>query len=523
MGNFQQIYIKHSVQLYDNQKVNVKKLVHRKKCILSDKTGGGKTLSVLYAFGYLKEKGYLKNMLVGCQLSAYDKQVWMMDIKKFSSFRAITLDDLFTKLNDDFSNLYKYLDYYDIIIFKHTHLKKDVMLRVLSAISAQQSTLLCIDEAHYFRNPDATMTKILKAIINVSKATWFVTATLVSVGAENIYHIVNLIKPWYLGSFVQFRDNYCTVEESVIGRLPNGQLRKVKNITGLKDPKVLQDVLEPLVISGESFFTPKHHYIDYEMDSEEQAIYTKIANGLFASPDESDPEEWFKALMNDKLDLPKRPKVGDVEKFSNRFVYLQQAAGGSIDPETGEYTRIGSTKAIRLLNLCKDITSKGQSILVYCDYLISIDILHKFLETNLRNVTILESTGSHYLKPGSVTEGTVKIKPHIILCTRASSESISYYFINNVCFYEIPTVPATAIQMVGRITRKNSLYPDDLNVYWFRSDNIDEYKLRMVSAKAKIQEDATGVVDTNIPDTYKELMTQKNSISIAKRTLLWQR
>lgn len=520
---FQQLYIKKSVQLFDEQKEFIKKMVHRRRCIISAKTGAGKTLMALYAFGYLKEKEHCKNLLVLTPLSAYDKAVWKLDMQKFSSYRHISMDDFIAKLDPTMSNLYKLLDYYDVIYGKHTMLKNEVAFRVIAAICAQPSTLLCIDEVHAFRNPEAAMTKKLQAIARVCKSFWGITATLVSIGAENIYHLVNLIKPWYLGSFIQFRDNYCNVEESVIGRLPNGQLRKVKNITGLKDPKVLQDVLEPLVISGESFFTPKHQYIDYEMNSEEQTIYTKIANGLFASPDESDPEEWFKALMNDKLDLPKRPKVGDVEKFSNRFVYLQQAANGTINPETGEYSRTGSVKLQLLLKKLNEITSKGQSVLVYCDYLASIDSIHNYLNQNMRNVTILESTGSHYLKPGSVTEGTVKMKPHIILCTRASSESVSYYFINNVIFFEIPTVPATAIQMVGRITRKNSLYPDDLNVYWFRSDNIDQYKMRMLSAKTKLQEDATGVGDTNIPDTYKTIMTRSNAIENAKRNLLWQR
>lgn len=518
---FQQLYIKKSVELFDEQKEFVKQLVHRKRCIISAKTGAGKTLICLYAYSYLKEKGYINNLLVLTPLNAHDKRVWYNDMQKFTSFRSISLEDLADKLDANGTNLYKYLGYYDVIYGKHTHLKNEKMLRIISAIVTQPKTLLCVDEVHAFRNPSAAMTKILTSVVKFSHAFWGVSATLVSVGAENLYHIVNLVKPWYLGSFTQFRDHYCNVTEEVIGRLPNGQLRKVQVIQGLKHPKELQEYLDPLVLSGESFFELHHQFIDYTLDSYEQGIYTKITNGITCLPDQ-DPEQWFNDLMNDRLDTSSAPKMKDPESFSSRYVYLQYAADGIIS-DRGEYTRYNSTKIQRLGQLCKEVTDKGQSMLVYCDYLITVDLIHKYLAENLRNVVILESTGTHYLKPGSVTEGTVKLKPHIILCSRASSESASYYFINNVCFFEIPTVPATAIQMCGRITRKNSLYPDDLNVYWFRSDNIDEYKMRMVSSKAKIQEDATGAGDNNIPDTYKEIMTRKNSIERAKRLLLWQR
>ena len=277
--------------------------------------------------------------------------------------------------------------------------------------------------------------------------------------------------------------------------------------------------MAPIIIKGQSFVEVKYHYIDYNVEKEDQEIYRKIANGIDLKGD-MDSADWFKFLMEENIE-EHVPQIKSVEKHSSRFVYLQAAADGILNSD-GTQTKQNSIKTRILIDKIREIVSKGQSVIVYFDYYASLYIIDSMLkEANLR-CKILHSTGEHVLTDQDVTEGKCKQIPHVILGTRASSESASYYFINNVIFFHIPTVPSTMIQLIGRITRKNTLYPDDLNCYIFRSENIDLYKLMVVSAKT-YQLELTQGEERNIPPDYKRAMSKNDSLDRMKKLLLWQK
>ena len=522
---FTRKYIKPGFQLFDNQVYNVKRLIHKRRCILSDKCGGGKTASVLFAFSYLKEKGHLRNLLVLTPLSALEKEVWKKDIQKFTTFTCITIEALHKMVGESEDKLEKALASYDVIYGKHTHVKsatksQESLRNLIWRIAIKQSTLFCVDEIHAFRNPQSSLTLQLREITRDSRAFWGITATTISRNIENLYNIVNLVYPWYLGPWSMFRDTYCNTMQRTIGYdRVNHKKKQVIEATTIKDPVGLRNKLEPILITGESFFDVKYNYIDYELSDHEQTIYTKITQGISVDV-EKDPEEWFKWIMDNDSSKPVK-SIGDVERYSSRFIYLQYAADGVI-AQDGTYSRQDSVKMLKLVELVQNIVSKKQSALVYFDYLASVDMAKRMLEKYVNGVNILLSTGDDRLKEGLLTEARCKIKPHVVLCTRAASESASYYFMNHVIFFHNPTVPSTFIQMLGRITRKNSLFPDDLNCHIFRSNNIDLYKLLIVSGKTRLMEVASGNVEANVPDDYKEIMEKSEAQSKYRRILLWQ-
>lgn len=520
-NKFQGKYIKPGVKLFDEQKMFVKRLVHRRRCILSGKTGAGKTLSVLYAFSYLKEMGYMKRLFVLTPLSAYEKDVWKKDIAKFTTFKCIDIDSFYKLYKDAVpaarSNL---LDYYDVIYGKHTHVKARDYVELCAEIISLQDTLCCIDEVHAFRNPTSKLTLALKEMTRCSRAFWGITATTISRNIQNLYDIVNLVYPWYLGPWTMFRDTYCNTMQRCIG-YRGGKKAFATETTTIKDPVGLRAKLEPIMITGESFFDIHFHYEDYRLSPYEEDIYSKITDGIAIAPDELDPDVWFKSVISGTLDKQEVKSIGDVERYSSRFIYLQHAADGIIAND-GTYTRMDSVKMLLLMERLQSIIDKNQSVLVYFDYLASVDAALHMCRKHLHNCNILVSTGDDKLKEGTLTEGKCKMKPHVVLCTRASSESASYYFINNVVFFHVPTVPSTFVQMLGRITRKNSLYPDDLNCFIFRSENIDLYKLLIVSGKTRLMEIASGEEERNVPPDYKEVLEKSDAQQRYKRILLWK-
>lgn len=270
------------------------------------------------------------------------------------------------------------------------------------------------------------------------------------------------------------------------------------------------------MIQGESTFHPKFHFVDYELSPYEASIYRRIAAGIDLDSGLS-PEEWLKkALSSDEADTH---QIKDVSRYSSRFLYLQSASDGVLN-EDGSQTRKGSTKVNKLVELIKGIVANGQSSLVYFDYYASLEVVRDTLLSLHLPIRLLESTGSSVLDPTAVTEAKAKRIPHVILCTKASSESASYYYFNHVIFFQIPTVASTIVQMAGRILRKNTLFPDDLNLYYFRAPTIDLYKLQLTSIKS-YQMELTSGEECSIPPDYKHLATKANILEKQKKLLLW--
>lgn len=459
----------------------------------------------------------MRNMVVMVPLSAYEKKVWQTDIQKFTKFKYVDLEKLVSLYNESPKALDKYLDYYDVIICKHTHIKQDQCANLLKLIFANPLTLLCVDEVHAFRNPGSDLSTIMKNLTRPCKTFWGITGTYISIGAENLYHIINLIYPWYLGSFRQYQNDYLDTQKR---RVYTGykKFKEVTDVIGFKNPDALREKLAPVLITGSSFFNVHYHYLDYDLTDYEQKIYTKLANGINFAKD-ADNDSWFRDVLAQDFQDP--PRIKNVEQFGSRFFALQYAADGIIAPN-GDLTNVDGTKVRMLHDLLSTITAKGQSALVFFDYYAPLKVCHQVLN-DLPNVVILESTGESVLSEKDVSDVKCKAHPHIILCTRASSESVSYPYINNVIFFECPVIPSTLVQGLGRITRKNSLYPDDLNCYLFRSTNIDLYKLLVVSSRVRLQELSSGEVEGNCPPDYKSVLSKEHTQEQARRLLLWQK
>lgn len=521
---FSYSYLKEGVKdsLFPNQRNNANGLFKRERALLCDKVGAGKTLSVLAAFCVLKEKNPTLKMFVFTPKSAYDKKVWEKDIVKFTNLRCVSLDELYKnyeKLKSDSS----YLEGFDVVYAKHTCVKDDKMQGVINVLmSLSLRPLVVIDEVHAFRNPDSTLISNfnLKIMNRMPSRVWGITGTPLSKNLEDTYHILNFIKRGMLGTFWEFRSRYCKLVDRVIGYDREAkQPKTVKEIVGLKDFNVFREAISPVVIVGESFASLNFHYIDYTLTKEESELYERLAHGISLEGKDADDEKWLERVLSlDTLSSNAVSHIKSLEQFSSRFIYLQSAADGTLMPD-GTIGAENSTKIDTLMDLLYSIVLNGESVLVYFDYYATLEAVKRRLKhEDMKNCVVLESSGKHTLTDKDLNEEKVLYSPHIVLCTRASAESASYYFINNTIFFQIPTVPHTFVQFNGRITRKNTLFPDNLNCYIFRSQNIDLYKLMMVSGKAR-QMEATSGVEHNIPDDYKG--TDLLAVDRMKKVLLW--
>jgi len=515
-----------STPLLPHQEEHSDKISKRRSILMVSKTGSGKTLTCLAAFIKLYNADKATHMFVFTPLSAYAKKVWHLEAEKHTSAKAISVDSLISETRGNLDKAEDLLKDYQIVYGKHTMFRDPLNFSFITKMMDRVNPVLVYDEIHAFRNPKAIVTKYARQANGRAIAVWGLTATPLSTSLENTYHIYNFIRPGILGSFWEFMAIHCITHEERYG------LRVVKKIDGYKDLPAFQAIVEPYTISTESTLFPHYHFIEYTMSQEETDIYAAIGKGLLENMDTTSSDEDWLASVLAKADeepheddfLQEEKRIKKLDTHGTRFIYLQYAADGIISP----VGKIGSwqfgDKIRRNADKVVEIIQSGRSVLVYFSYYSSMEVFREYLLSlkGLPEYRLLESSGKKVLKDTDVTEEDVAKVPHVILCTKAGSESVSYYFINNLIFFHVGTTPDVFTQMVGRITRTNSLYPDDLHVYIPKNENIDTYKMRLLSAKGKQMEGVTNT-EANIPDFYKGEPWNAKSIRTLKRYLLWQK
>lgn len=515
-------YFRDGFHLFDHQVPSARALCQRRRALLVDGTGSGKTLTCLYSFAYLHSRGIVTHMLVWTPLNAYTKRIWEKDAEKYSYLKCLSFDDYVAQRSRGVS-VESLLSRYDVIYGKHGHCKTSFQW-LQELYKAAPRSVTCIDEVHKMSNPKTELVSTFKPLLARAYALWGITATLLSKNVINVYNLVNLIYPKYFRSYKFFLEEFCKVEERVIGKNIDGTLKKARLVTDYKDPEKLKAYLSSVMITGVPPVDAHIHMVDYVMGDRERALYEKISKGLLA--ESQDDESWLDAVLSGTLTGGSIvPSVKSLDRHSSRFIYLQSVVDGSLD-ESGQFGTYGSAKCDALVALCRDIAAKGQSALIYCDYYTSVDmVLHALRQSGIKDnrghsIMVMESSSRKQLSESALSESVCAYHSCFCVITRATSESANYPFISNVIFYSVPVVPVAYAQAAGRICRRNSKFLGDLHVWILRSDNIDTYKLVLVGFKIYMMKEAT-VDFQNFPQEYVKSLTGAAQLTAAKRHLLW--
>lgn len=184
--------------------------------------GSGKTLSVLWAFDYLRKAGLVKKMLVLSPLSTLER-AWGDEI--FRNFFDMT----FAVLHGTREKRHKLLaDDYDVYIINHDGIKSPDTVQLIR--DKEGLDVVCVDEIASFRNFSTERWKALNAIVNpkyevvmppghvaAGKArmlprpkvwVWGLTGTPTPNAPTDAYAQVRLVSPSRVPSyFTAFRDH----------------------------------------------------------------------------------------------------------------------------------------------------------------------------------------------------------------------------------------------------------------------------------------------------------------------------
>ena len=246
------------------------------------------------------------------------------------------------------------LEQFPVVYGRHSHVK--LCGYFITFLIQNFKTLVVIDEVHKFKNPKSSLTCYARLVLKGREALWALTATPLNKDLADCYNIINFVKPWFFGTFEQFKKDYCKIEAVVIGKFPDGTLKKKDSIVGVVNNTILQQKLSQIVITGTNTVEVNWHYYKYIMSKEEERIYRKLARGIFASKYNllEDKEAWFKQVIMGEEE--KTYVVREHSRHSSRFIYLQYAADGIIQ-ENGVIGESYGTKCLEILKILRGILS----------------------------------------------------------------------------------------------------------------------------------------------------------------------
>lgn len=215
---------------YAHQRITAEFLTLNSRSFVLNGMGSGKTMSVLWAFDYLRKQGVVHRMLVVSPLSTLER-AWGDEI-----FRHFP-DMSFAVLHGAREKRHKLLAVeHDVYIINHDGIKSKETLELIR--KREDIDLIVIDEIASFRNAQTERWKALNLLVNGERKTaegrrewvWGLTGTPTPNGPTDAWAQVRLISPGRVSSyFGQFRDSVMRQQGPYKWTMRDGALDIVKH------------------------------------------------------------------------------------------------------------------------------------------------------------------------------------------------------------------------------------------------------------------------------------------------------
>ena len=465
-------------QLNPGQNDICKKILQNFGGIINSQAGTGKTLTCLS----------ISQHLIDIDMSNTMQICIVCPVKAVNSFKK----ELTTKIKQPYSiytvKEYNIVDGARYHIFTYTKLKE--LEEFVKDYEFSNKVLIC-DEVHILGSKKNKASLELARLRGAFKIVIGLTATPIMNQLEELYNIVNFVKPKFFGTKKYFTDTFMIMQKKDI-YTKKGKI-KTWQCVGTKNEDVLANLMSKVAFGMQKKYNLEFHFKKCELTDEEADYYVEGSQGL----------------LTDDLE----PKV-----FSARLHDLQMIIDGS-HPQY-QQPKLCSKEKLLVATLY-EIMQRNESALVYVEYTSTIERLTKILQAShhiLGYNALKFITGNTPLQERTLLEKSMERKT-IVLLTQAGRESMNLQKANNLIMYNIPYSTGSVLQLIGRITRIDTEY-DKQNVYIIECiDTIDTYKQGLVASKIELFEAVFGAQATmpNFSDDKFKIDTKA-----LKRKYLWK-
>lgn len=313
-----------------------------------------------------------------------------------------------------------------------------------------------IDEATAIKNRNAKRSKAFKQLTKNVPNVYLLTGTPIHNRPDELWHLLHVLNPKYFSSYWRFVFSHCYVEQNYWG---------AKEITGIKDSEGLAKVLEPYMLrrTNEVLNLPMltSETIKVRMGNQQRKAYKDM---------EATCMTMLEAESTNGV-LVVSPNV------LSQLMRLRQIACSTAMLGGRDY----SAKADALEDLL-DIHAEYHKFIIFSNFRGFINILADRLQKYNPAIVMggmKESQVADEVRNKFINDDGCRI----MLCTiDAAGEGLNLQVADRVVFADLPWVPKSITQCVGRARRRGQDKP--VHVYRLITDGtVDEYMDEVLTHK----------------------------------------
>jgi SNF2 family DNA or RNA helicase len=173
------------------------------RLLVADEVGVGKTIEAGLILKELQTRQRVDNVLIVCPKALVSK--WRMEMRRFDEdFRPLTSETLRYCLREahmdgawpsQYSRAICHLELLRVEEIMAGTTGRHPQPGLLTLNPPPQFTLAVFDEAHHLRNPGTRSHELARYVCDVSEAVLFLSATPLHLGSENLFTLLNLLRP----------------------------------------------------------------------------------------------------------------------------------------------------------------------------------------------------------------------------------------------------------------------------------------------------------------------------------------
>ena len=418
-------------------------------------------------------------------------------------------DEMMSKFNLDFVSQQgdsRFIDVFshDLLLVSHS---SAIYPNYSKALEDTFWDILVVDEAHSMKN---SVTRKHQLVKNLSKRhLLLLSATPVQNDLSELYNLVDLLRPGYLGTWNQFKDKYTMDKKS--RNLNPSYKNELQNILS----KVIIRTTRKEVSAYIDFKNRIPHTNILKPTKNEFELYNEISNAIREAYNASEDSNFLALMTYQRLSASstkcskralfnmKINKIIDEQKYDELILLADQILIDS-----------------KLSHLLKIIDNDNSKFLIFTEFYATQDYVVENLENRGYDVTIFNGKMSVDEKSESVRN--FRNKSQIMVSTGAGGEGQNFQFCHNVVNYDLPWNPMRVEQKIGRVHRIGQT--NDVNIYSYAIEGtIEAYILELLYEKILLFTMTLGELDLIFEDFsessstktwFKEFMTSKNELEI---------
>ena len=450
------------IEPYEYQREGIAYALEKKRCILGDEQGLGKTIE---AIGVLTATKAFPALVV-CPASL--KINWQRELRKFGGINAVILDDKNRQTWQRFWSIKRsdgracaevfIVNYESLRKFFVQRVKREGRFTLKSVEFDPRKDLfrtIIIDESHKCKNNSTQQAKFVQGIAMGKEYILELTGTPVVNNNIDLIQQLNIMNRLDdFGGYTKFMARYCAGEHkaSHLKEL-NYLLRKNCFVRRLK-----KDVLTQLPDKTRSY------------------LVTDIDN-----------RKEYKEAERDIIDYLKKYQDADDEK-------IQRTIRGAIMVKMGVLKQISARGKVKgAVDVIHNVINgnDGQKLIVFCYLREVVD----YLKAEFRDAVVVTGAENAEQKQYAVDRFQEDERTRLIILNyQSGGVGLTLTAASNVLFVEFPFTYAACCQAEDRAHRNGQKNAVNC-VYLLGRDTIDEYMYELIQTKKTISDGVTGTDD----------------------------